>query len=82
MMIHYEYRAQDNPVAMPLGNYTISRHLTETAARRAWAGELRGLRHIPGNERAWLGRVIVRVDGVTETAVSSGPQWIDDNRVR
>lgn len=66
MTTTYEYRAHDNPLAMPLGTSTISRHRSEYAARYAAAKEARrfmrsGATFFVG--RGWLQRCIVHCEG-------------------
>ena len=69
----YELRLHADPVALPYGSSTISRHRTYTAARNAWKYEERRFRASPyGSLDAWLPRVIVEV-------FSNGREYVADD---
>lgn len=65
----FEVRIDGNPHAMPCGTYTISRHRSIEAARRAVEAERR-YRRGPGRwaRGSWLPRVIVQVE--------AGEKWL------
>ena len=58
----YELRLHADPVALPYGSSTLSRHRSYTTARNAWQYEERRFRASPyGSPSGWLPRVIVEV---------------------
>ena len=58
----YELRVHADPVALPYGSSTLSRHRSYTAARNAWQYEERRFRASPyGSPSGWLPRVIIWV---------------------
>lgn len=58
----YELRLYADPVALPYGSSTLSRHRSAQAALKAWQYEERQFRASPyGSPNAWLPRVIVEV---------------------
>jgi len=58
----YEYRTDNNPTAMPMGDDVISRHRTVTAAHAAMARELRRFAAGPySTGGSYLARIVVHV---------------------
>jgi len=60
--VTYELRVHADPVALPFGSSTLSRHRSYTTARNAWQYEERRFRASPyGSPGGWLPRVIIEV---------------------
>jgi len=63
----YEYRTNNNPAAMPLGDDTISTHETARGAYGAWDDEHRRFSASPHSTGgAYLQRLVIHVDGGDE----------------